>query len=165
MRAYLQEARHRMSFSDPDPQDDENEEESPKGLRRQLAQQAAENKRLQEELASRDRDLAFTRVGLPETPMAAFFRDNYDGDSSEDAIRTRAAELGLIGSPTAQTTEQVEAIDQMSDAAGGGGFVMPQDQLEAMHAEMRAVRPGPRYGEELELISQKYGMPTRLDDT
>lgn len=155
-----------MTFSDPDPQDDETtEEESPKGLRRQLAQQGAELQRLQAELAARDRDLAFTRVGLPETPMAEFFRKNYDGDPSEEAIRTEAALLGLIGSPSAETEQQVEAIDQMSGTAAGAGFVMPADRQEAMHAEMRAVRPGPFAAKEIELISQKYGMPTALDDT
>lgn len=155
-----------MTFSDPEVSDpSETEEESPSNLRRQLSRQGAEVQRLQEELAQRDRDLAFTRVGLPNTPMASFFRDNYDGDASEDAIRARASELGLIGSPTQEVTDSVGAIDQMSDVAAGAGITMPSDQMEKMHAEMRAVRPGPRYGEEIEIISQRYGMPTRMDET
>lgn len=155
-----------MTFTDPEVSDpSETEEDSPSALRRQLSRQGAEVQRLQEELSRRDRDLAFTRVGLPETPLAAFFRDNYDGDASEEAIRAKAADLGLIGSPTQETTSQVEAIDQMSDVAAGAGFSLPADQMEKMHAEMRAVRPGPRYAEEIELISQRFGMPTRLDET
>lgn len=155
-----------MTFSDPDPQEvEDTEEESPKGLRQQLAKQGAELQRLQKELADRDRDLAFTRVGLPATPMAEFFRSNYTGDPSEEAIRAQAAELGLIGSPSAETSQQVDEINEMSEAASGGGFVMPADRMAEMHAAMRAVPPGPFAAKQIEQISQQYGMPTALDDT
>lgn len=155
-----------MSFTEPEVEGfDEPEEESPRDLRKQLGRQTAENERLRQELANRDRDLAFSNAKLPATPMAEFFRKNYDGEPSEEAVRTAAAELGLIGSPSAETQSQVEGIDAQSETAGGGGFLMPQDRMEAMHAEMRLVRPGPFAGKEIELISQKYGMPTGLDDT
>lgn len=155
-----------MAYEDPDTQvDDDSEEESPSKLRRQLSKQASEVQRLQAELANRDKALAFTSVGLPSTPMAEFFKENYQGDASEDAIRAAAAELGLIGSPSAETQQQVQAIDQMSDDYAGATPAMPADQEEKMYAEMRQIRPGPRYAEQVEIILQQYGRPTMRDAT
>lgn len=154
-----------MTYSDPEIQDDDTtEEESPKGLRRQLAQQGAELDQLRKELAARDRDLAFTRVGLPDTPMAEFFRANYQGDPSEEAIRTEAATLGLIGSPSAETNQQVDEIDRMSGTATGAEYLISQEREEEMHAKMRAVRPGPFHAQEIALIAREYGMPVADQD-
>lgn len=154
-----------MTQFETDQDDLAQEEESPKGLRQQLAKQAAENQRLQAELDRQSRDLAFTKVGLPSTPMATFFQENYKGDNSEEAIRTRAAELGLIGSPSQETDDQVAAIDQMSTDVAGGVLPLPADREEEMYAKMRQIRPGNNYSQEVERILQEYGRPTMRDET
>jgi hypothetical protein len=150
---------------DPPQESPDPDEESPSSLRRQLSRQAAELKKAQDDLASRDRDLAFTKVGLPSSPMATFFQDNYTGDNSEEAIRAAATDLGLIGNPDDTTNASVAAIDQMSADATGATSMMAPDEESRMHVALQAIKPGPRYAEEVQQVLRSFGRPTAMDDS
>lgn len=154
-----------MSFTEPqDTTEPQTDDESPKKLRRQLAKQAAEMADLQAKLEQQSRELAFKSVGLPDNPMSQFFRDNYKGDTSEDAVRAAATELGLLV-PDAATQQMVGEIEAQSDLAAAAQSVLPQDVREQMEAEMAKVRPGQNAAYEIQAILQKYGRPTGADMT
>jgi hypothetical protein len=157
-----------MTFIEETETDETNDEGGPDPVRSQLRQREKENRDLKAELAQANSDrleLAFLKAGIPDTPMASFFRDHYDGDTSPDAIRTAAADLGILASTSQETSDQIDAMEQMSQDAGGSQPPLPQDQAEEMDKALKAIRPGPRYSEEVELVLQRFGRPTRLDET
>lgn len=54
-----------------------------------------ENEQLRKDLAELRRGQAFEKAGLPDTPMAQFFAENYKGDLTPEAIKAEAARVGL----------------------------------------------------------------------
>ena len=95
-----------MSNYTDDFQDDyeDYEPETPKSLRAA----ANRSKKLEAELNSMKRELAFARAGLPlDNPALQYFIRGYDGDLDPEAILYAAHEAGFI-----QFEDEVEGLEE-----------------------------------------------------
>ena len=98
---------------DLDTEMDEYSDETPKGLRRA----ANKAKKLEAELNSLRRELAFAKAGIPmNDPKMSYFVKGYEGDLEADAIREAAEEAGFLQQVT-QQQEQPQSVQQAPEAA------------------------------------------------
>lgn len=151
------------TFSD-DEDDDSEEELAPKDLRRQLRaanKRAAELESQSKEMQGLQKENAFLKVNLPDTPVTRLFRDTYTGDLTEDAIRAGATDLGILESEEAVAREQVAAIGQQSAALNGSLPSMAPDSEEAMWKEFQEAL---QRGDPTEPVLRKYGRPVASDE-
>ena len=101
-----------MSDTDFDFELDETEDVEPRVLDPNIRKQLRQAKKAQQErdnaiaeLESYKRDLAFTKLGIPEDGVGRLFRKAYDGDTSPEAVLAAAQEYGVI-----QHQQPVEAV-------------------------------------------------------
>lgn len=105
-------------------------------IRRQLreaekiAKEAAEAKA---QLVALQREVAFTKAGIPETGAGALLRKAYEGEITPEAIRQAAAEYQIIA-PQTQTPgvsesnasdAELESMRRIAGAATGAGGTPP----------------------------------------
>lgn len=101
---------------------------------KQLRKEAAEAKKLKNEVATLRRHGAMDDLGIPKTGAGKLFRDKWDGDPTDlDALRAAAAEYELIPtepSPEAEdVTDAIEAAERIATAAQGGTSELTVDAL------------------------------------
>lgn len=136
-----------------------------KGLRRA----ANKAKKLEAEMESMKRELAFARAGLPlDDPSLAYFVKGYDGDLEADSILEAAEQAGFIEiveddeyeEPQRQV-HQDPAQDRVMAAAAGG---MAENVTEA--AALSRMEDALKEGgvEALLSVAQEYGIPTTNDE-
>jgi hypothetical protein len=139
------------------------EENDIKGLR----QAANKAKKLEKELATMQRELAFHKAGIPlHDPKMNYFVKGYEGELDGDAIRQAAIEAGFLQVPNQSAEEEAfieetaQAQDRVMRASAGA---MPEDTTEgaALSRLESAMAEG---GVEAMLdIARQYGIPTTYD--
>lgn len=154
------------NYTDDDFSSDEEldaaEDQSPRGLRRA----ANKAKKLEQELAKLQRELAFSRAGIPmDDPKMSYFIRGYDGEMTAEAIREAALEAGFLGSqqPAAEDVQlQADAAAQqrvMSASAGASQDAMTEDAVLSQLEQ--AMEEG---GVEAFLdVARSFGMPTSIE--
>lgn len=93
---------------------------------KQLRKDAAETKKLRQEVSTLRRSTAMDELNIPKTGAGKLFRDKWDGDPDDmEALKSAAAEYELIPNADAPDTEQVDealaASDRIADTTSGGG--------------------------------------------
>jgi hypothetical protein len=154
-----------MTQFDMDSDDTETTPTEGSRLRSELEKQIARNKELEAQAAETDllrRRLAFTEAGLPDTPMATFFKDNYQGDPNPDLIRDEAAKLGLIepSDQQQQQQQQVQELDKMGQVGQGSTPPKPPGDEEQKWQEFTDAL---RRGEDTEAVLRRYGHQVASD--
>ncbi len=116
----------------PNPVDDLSDEQLealPEGLRgevRKNQEYRKENEALSSRAAAAEREAAFARAGVPDTPLVAQLAKTYEGENDPAAVRAYFEGLGvdLSGSGTGQdgpSDEELAAQRQVAQVGGEGG--------------------------------------------
>jgi hypothetical protein len=147
---------------DLDTEVEEFSDESPRGLRRA----ANKAKKLEAELTSLRRELAFAKAGIPmDDPKMNYFIKGYEGELEPDAIREAAEEAGFLNveQPAQSATqgspqEAPEAAAQQRVMRASVGAATEDISEDAAMARMEeAMQEG---GIEAMLeVAQQYGIP------
>jgi multidrug efflux pump subunit AcrA (membrane-fusion protein) len=140
---------------------DEQEDASPRGLRRA----ANKSKKLEQELNELRRELAFARAGLPlDDPKMKYFIKGYDGELSAESVRQAALEAGFLASQDQGPDPQLEqaAAAQSRVMSASAGAIMEDASEEAALARLEmAMEEG---GVEAMLeVARQYGIPTNIE--
>lgn len=130
-----------MSESDDFYTDEETDHLDPniRAELRKSRERAKEAEAAKAELANLQRELAFTKAGIPETGVGALLRKAYDGDTDPEAIRKVAAEYGITSDSTPQSDpirEELETHRQIQGSTGtsNSGPTPQQELLAAIEA-------------------------------
>lgn len=137
------------------------ETEEPRGLRKQIEEQAAKAKDAEARAAAAERELAFAKAGLPlNDPKMGYFVKGYDGDLTPEAIKTAAEAAGFIGEPEPSIPpEELAQHQQAANLSAGGG---------SEPAWTGALHDNPQYQQEMAqamtpeaamAVMTKYGSP------
>jgi len=156
-------------YDDDYSDDDEASENSGQGNIRDLRRAANKSKKLENELSSLKRELAFARAGLPlDDPKMNYFIKGYDGEMTAESIRQAALEAGFIAAQ-AQAQEQAQdaglqaaaSAQQRVIAASAGAVVEDSSEASALaHLEQAMAEGGV---EALMEVARQYGIPTAYD--
>lgn len=146
---------------DLDTEMDEYSDETPKGLRRA----ANKAKKLEAELNSLRRELAFAKAGIPmDDPRMNYFIKGYEGELEPDAIREAAEEAGFLQMqqnaveqvPTSQEAPEAAAQQRVMKASVGAATEDISEDAAIARME-EAMQEG---GIEAMLeVAQQYGIP------
>jgi len=141
-------------FSESDDQYDE----EPRGLRKQIEEQAAKAREAEARAAAAERELAFAKAGLDlSDPKIGYFTRGYDGDADPEKIKAAALEAGFIGSQEPANTIPPEELAQHQAAANlaAGASATPPDE----NAEYQAAMAAARSKDEALALMDRYGSP------
>lgn len=150
-------------FSDDDLEQPDSQQDI-KSLRRA----ANQKKKLEAELESAKRELAFARAGLPlDDPRMRYFVKGYDGDMTAEAIREAALEAGFLASQQPQESgpdphmQAAAAAQQRVMQASAGATTPDSSEASALAHLEQAMQEG---GVEALLeVARQYGIPTAYD--
>jgi len=124
---------------------------------RQVAKEAAE---ANAKLAELQKELAFTKAGIPEDGVGSLLRKAYDGEITPEAIRAAASQYGITSqvsnsvSPSQEIPQsELESMRRVNGAAVNAGGTPPVDAGSAFAAELAAATTET----EAFAIVQKYG--------
>lgn len=138
-------------------------EDSSDGLK-DLRKAAARAKKLEQELAQMQREMAFYKAGLPQDdPKMKYFIKGYEGELDAEAIRTAAAEAGFLQVQQQQAPqENLAAQAEMRVMAASAGAIAEDNSEAAALAKLeQALNEG---GIEAMLdVARQYGVPTSYD--
>ena len=134
-----------------------------KGLRRA----ANKAKKLEAEMESMKRELAFARAGLPlHDPSLAYFVKGYDGDLEAESILEAAEEAGFIefveDDDDEQTQQYVDPAQDRVMAAAAGGMAENVTEAAALSRMEDALKEGGV--DALLSVAQEYGVPIAADE-
>jgi hypothetical protein len=108
----------------------------------QLRKKAKNADKLQAELDVLRREQAFDKARLPDdVPGINFFRENYKGDLSPEAIKEAAAQHGFIQPATDETADR-QAQQRIAQSAAGVSDVPPADYTVGMREAAAKAQPG-----------------------
>ena len=141
---------------DSEEVDDSPSEDSPRGLRRA----ANKSKKLESELATTKRELAFMKAGInPEDSRMKYFVRGYDGEMTGEAVRQAALEAGFLAAQSDQPV-QAQAIQdsQQRVMTASAGSVMEDASEDAAFARMTAAMQEGGTHAMLE-VARQYGIP------
>ena len=143
---------------------EEEDDNSIKGLRRA----ASKSKKLEAEVESMKRELAFARLGLTaDDPGMEYFIKGYDGELDEDSIIEAAVHAGFVEIVEDDEEEQdpVEyynpAQDRIMAAAAGGSAENVTEAAALSRMEEALVEGGV---DAMLAVAQEYGIPTASDE-
>ncbi len=103
-----------------------------KRIREQMRRQEREVAQLREENARLRLSTVMDELGIPTSGPGKFFRDNYRGESTREAIQAAATEAQVIGAPGAQS----------SAPSGTAPTGNNQDEVARLEAELARLRNG-----------------------
>ena len=88
---------------------------------KELEKEVQELRQLKMEAENAKRELAFAKAGVPMgSPMAKYFVKGYDGELTPEAIRSAAAEAGLVAAANPNPLkEEAEAWSRSNQVAAG----------------------------------------------
>jgi len=144
------------NYTDDDFDSNEDENSIPN-----LRRAANKSKKLEAELNSLKRELAFARAGITlDDPRMSYFIKGYEGELEADAIKAAAIEAGFLANQQEAAPEQppVNAEGQQRVMAASAG-AMPEDVTEeaALSRMATAMEEG---GVEAFLdVVRQYGIP------
>ena len=116
-------------------------------IRKQLRETEKVRKELEEvraELEAEKREINFAKAGIPDSPMANYFRKGYDGPADAESIRQAAMEAGLLQSatfapaPEPSFDEELAAQRRANGATVGSSGLTPDAGQEYMTAIQNA---------------------------
>lgn len=140
----------------PDYEDHEQPEE-PRGLRKQIEEQAAKAREAEARAAAAERELAFAKAGLDlADPKMAYFVKGYDGEVAPDAIKAAAEAAGFVGQQApeqSQVPPQELAEHQAAASLAAGGSLEPPEG----NADYEAAMASARSPEEVLAVMDKFG--------
>ena len=150
---------------DLDTEMDEYSDETPKGLRRA----ANKAKKLEAELNSLRRELAFAKAGIPmNDPRMNYFIKGYEGELDAEAIREAAEEAGFLQVEQAQ--QQAPQVSQQAPEAAATQRVMRASVGAATEdisedAAIARMEEAMQEGgiEALLEVAQQYGIPVSTE--
>lgn len=109
---------------EPDEQDDQ---QQPEGRDwKNLRSKAKKYDSLNTETEQLRRENAFLKAGIPDTPAGRLLLKAYDGESTPEAIRTFAAEYGVIDASDQIPADEAAALDRADAAGSQGGYTPPR---------------------------------------
>lgn len=134
-----------------------------KGLRRA----ANKAKKLEVEMESMKRELAFARAGLPlDDPSLSYFVKGYDGDLEADSILEAAEAAGFIefveDDDDEQTQQYADPAQDRVMAAAAGGMAENVTEAAALSRMEDALKEGGV--DALLSVAQEYGVPIAADE-
>lgn len=134
--------------------EDQDQIEEPRGLRKQIEEQAAKAREAEARAAAAERRLAFAEAGISlSDPKMSYFVKGYDGDLSADAIKAAASEAGFLAPPAPQVpTEELKEHQQAANLAAGGSIEPPTG-----NAEYEAAMAQARTREEVFAVMDRFG--------
>lgn len=144
------------NYTDDDFDTDNEDDNSIPSLRRA----ANKSKKLEAELRSLRRELAFAKAGIPlGDPKMNYFVKGYEGELDADAIKAAAIEAGFLASQEpAQEQPQVNPEAQQRVMAASAG-AMPEDvSEEAALARLESAMEEGGMDGFLDVVRQ-YGIP------
>lgn len=142
--------------------DGENEPGWAKGLRERLERKQGELSQKEQELAQREaelervrRDLLFDKVGIPGEKIGKLFRDSYQGELTEEAIRAAAIENGVLEQQRTTPEPEREAHERAMDALAGAN---PGDRLvsDDMDRQLADAIAEAQSGDEIDAILKRH---------
>ena len=101
---------------------------------------ARENESLKATTAAAEREAAFAKAGIPDTPLTATLAKSYDGDNDPSSVKAYFEGLGvdLSGKQEAQTEQVTEAeladerrLAQVGSQSQPGGDVRFEDAINS----------------------------------
>ena len=104
-----------------------------------VAKEAAEARKQLQEL---QKDLAFTKAGIPEDGTGALVRKAYDGELTPEAVRQFAEQHGVFGQKQAASTQdgipdaELDSMRRVAGAAAGAGGTPPVNVEAAFSAAL-----------------------------
>ena len=147
--------------------DDLEQSDNPNDIK-SLRRAANQKKKLEVELESAKRELAFAKAGLPlDDPRMRYFVKGYDGEMTAEAIREAALEAGFLASQQSQEQapnpqmQAAAAAQQRVMQASAGAMVEDASEASALAHLESAMQEG---GIEAMLeVARQYGIPTAYD--
>ena len=126
----------------------ETEERQPldPNIRKQLREAEKARKELESvrnELETQKREVQFSKAGIPDSGLGQLFRKAYDGEASQEAIRSAAQEYGIIQASEEVSSDDSElaALRRAQGATIGTTGAMPDPQQEYLNALAEASTP------------------------
>jgi hypothetical protein len=134
----------------------EGEEESPRGLRKQLEQELQAKREAENRAANAERELAFAKAGIDlQDQRMSYFVKGYDGDADPEKIRAAAVEAGFIGKPEPTVSdEELSQHQQVANLTAGAQTVDFDTNAEYASALAQA-----RTKEDVLSLMDKFGSP------
>lgn len=119
---------------DPDAQPDDRRNDDG-GRNWKLLREKAD--KYDKEFGPLQRENAFLKAGIPDTPHGRLLQKAYDGEPTPEAIRQFAVEHGVIDAADQSVpAEELAALDRADAASQGGTFTPPRPP--DMNAQLRA---------------------------
>lgn len=148
------------NYTDTDIESDDIDSSSGEaGDIKSLRRAASGKKKLEEELATARRELAFIKAGInPDDPKMRYFVKGYEGELTSDAVRAAAIEAGFLVQNSADPAlaQVAESQQRVISAASGA---MHEDVSEAAAiARMEAAMEEGGVEAMLE-VARQYGIP------
>lgn len=117
-------------------------------IRKALRKLEKDNHDLAVKAAIAERDAAFVRAGIPDTPIGQLFAKSYEGDSNPEAVKEAFDALGLSVAPPASedppppdpgvTDQELDAQRRIASAGAAGdndGSVKFEDAIKSAKTE------------------------------
>lgn len=148
-------------MSEFDPTENPPTEEEPRGLRKQIEEQASKAREAEARAAAAERELAFAKAGLPlDDPKMGYFVKGYEGDLTPEAIKAAAESAGFLSPPAPEIpAEELAQHQQAANLAGtgqpAGGWTGAVHDNPQYRAEIFQARSP----EEAMAVMAKYGSP------
>lgn len=136
----------------------EHEPEEPRGLRKQIEEQAAKAREAEARAAAAERELAFAKAGLPlSDPKMGYFVKGYDGDLTPEAIKAAAEAAGFLAPPAPEVPAEELAQHQQAATLAATGTISTPDESAQYQAELAAAASQGR--DAIFAVMDKYGSP------
>lgn len=144
------------NYTDDDFDSDTEDDNSIPNLRRA----ANKSKKLEAELRSLKRELAFARAGIPlDDPKMSYFVKGYDGELEADAIKAAAMEAGFLASQEPNQPQAVVNPEAQQRVMAASAGAMPEDvSEEAALSRLEAAMEEGGVEAFLDVVRQ-YGIP------
>lgn len=141
-------------FTDSDVIEDE--QDSPRGLRKQLEQELQAKREAESRAAKAERELAFAKAGIDiADPKMTYFVKGYEGDADPEKIRQAAVEAGFVGpQEPAVPTEELAQHQQAAQTVAGAQTIDFDSNAEYATALAQA-----RTKEDVLALMDKFGSP------
>lgn len=114
--------------------DDEQQQYGDNPNLRQLRKKARDHDTVLAERDQLKRELAFTKAGIPDTPIGRLLAKSYDGEPTPEAIRAYAVEHGVLEQSDVPGDE-LDALDRVGALGDGGSAGAGTDR--DFNAELR----------------------------
>lgn len=118
-------------------------------------------------LEAERKQVAFDRLGIPETGPGLMFRENYQGEPTLEAVKQAADRYGLLepvqpmNQPVPQTSQSANELEFMRSMQGSVGTTGANPRVEdEIYAQLNAAGST----EEILAIVQKYDLKLNTSD-